>query len=93
MASTGVSHSGSYGTVTIGGTAAVIKAANSQRKSILVQNVHASNVLYIGDDSSVATTTGIRLIAGESIEINDYNGPVYGIASAAGTDVRYLEVG
>ena len=93
MASTGVSHSGSYGTVSIGGTAAVIKAGNAQRKSILIQNVHATQVLYVGDDASVLTTTGIKVSAGESLEIADYNGPVYGIASGAATDIRYFEVG
>lgn len=92
MASTGVSNAASYGTVTIGAAAALIKAAVTTRKSILVQNVHASNTLYVGDDSSVTTANGIRLLSGESIEINDYNGAVYGIASGAGTDVRYFEV-
>lgn len=79
-------------TVTIGATAAVIVAAKASRASIVVQNVHATNVLYVGP-SSVTTANGLRLNPGESIEFTDYTGAIYGIASAAGTDVRYLEVG
>lgn len=93
MASLGSSDRASYGTVAIGATAGVIKAGLSTRRSILIQNVHATQVLYVGDDSSVATSTGIKVAAGESLEIADYNGPVYGIASGADTDVRYFEVG
>ena len=81
-----------YGTVSIGTSAAIIKAAKTIRKSIIIQNVHASQVLYLGTDSSVATTTGLRVAAGESVEFDDYNGVIYGIASGAATDVRYFEV-
>lgn len=80
----------SYGTVTIGGTAAVVKAGNSRRKAIVVQNVHASQDLYLGDDSSVTTSNGLKVAAGESILVPT-TGPIYGIASGAGTDVRYFE--
>lgn len=87
----GTGSKGAYATVSIGTSAAIIKAGRSTRKSVVVQNVHASNDLYVGTDASVATTTGVKLAAGASIEFDDYNGPVYGIASGASTDVRYLE--
>lgn len=93
MAAAGVSHTGSYAAVTIGASAAVVKSGKPSRKSILIQNLHATQVLYLGLDSSVTTSNGLRVAAGESVRIDDYNGPVYGIASGAGTDVRYLEVG
>lgn len=83
----------SYGTVTIGATAALIKAGRAQRNSILVQNVHASNDLYVGLDASVSTSNGIKIAAGQSMEIYDGGSEVYGIASGAGTDVRFMEIG
>lgn len=92
MTAVGVGSNAAYGTVTIGATAGLVKAAWPQRKSIVVQNVHASNVLYLGDDSSVLTTSGLKIAAGESVKLDDFVGDVYGIASAAGTDVRFFEV-
>lgn len=93
MSSTTTSHNAAYGTVAVGAAAVLIRAGNPQRRSVVVQNVHATQVLYVGDDSSVTTAAGLRLNASESIRIDDYNGPVYGIASGAATDVRYFEVG
>lgn len=92
MAAQGVGSTAAYGTVAIGGAAAVIKAAKTTRKSIVVQNVHATQILYVGSDSSVTTSNGLKVAAGASVTLDDYNGPVYGIASGADTDVRYFEV-
>jgi hypothetical protein len=85
-------------TVTIGTAAGLVLADCPGRRSrLVVQNVHASNVLYLGfgaSASSVATSTGVRLAAGESYTDGGdgcYSGAVYGIASAAGTDVRVVE--
>lgn len=82
-----------YGTVTIGATAALIKAGRAPRNSILIQNVHASNNLFIGLDSSVTTANGIKIAAGQSMQFTDSGSEIYGIASAAGTDVRWMEIG
>jgi hypothetical protein len=90
MSSSGI---GAYGTKSIGTSAAVIVDGTSLRRGVVIQNVHATQDLYIGSDSSVATTTGLKIIAGASRELLDYSGPVYGIASGASTDVRYFEVG
>lgn len=92
MASTGVGSNMAYNTVTIGATAGLIKAGLSTRKSITIQNVHASQDLYLGPNSSVTTANGLKVPAGQSAIYEDYNGPVYGIASGAGTDVRYEEI-
>lgn len=83
----------SYGTVSVGATATLIKGAKAVRNSILIQNVHATQTLYVGLDASVLTTTGIRINAGDSMEISDGGAEVYGIASGAATDVRYMEIG
>ena len=79
-------------TATIGATAGSIIAGRSGRRSVVVQNLHASNDLYIGDDANVTTSNGVKVAAGQSISFEEYIGPVYGIASGAGTDVRVLEV-
>lgn len=86
-----VGSTANYGTVSIGGTAALIRAGLTGRKNITIQNVHATQVLYVGDDANVETTTGFRIGAGEQHTFESYNGAIYGIASGAGTDVRYWE--
>lgn len=89
----GGSSTEAYGTVSVGTSALIIKAAKTSRRELVVQNVHGSNVLYIGKDASVTTSTGLRLNPGESRVYTNYTGDVYGIASAASTDVRYEEIG
>lgn len=79
-----------YGTVSTGTTAGLIKAANSRREAIVIKNVHATQVLYVGSDSSVATTTGFKLSAGESTRL-ETKSAIWGIASGAATDTRYFE--
>jgi hypothetical protein len=80
-----------YAAVSIGGTAALIKGARTTRKALIVQNVHASQSLYIGSDASVTTSNGLHVAAGDSILV-PFQGTVYGIASGAATDIRYFEV-
>lgn len=79
-----------YGTVAVGASAVIVKAARMRRESILVQNVHASQVLYLGSDASVTTSNGLKVVAGESVRVRT-KGDIYGIASGAATDVRYFE--
>jgi hypothetical protein len=87
------SSNGSNSAVSIGTSAAQIVDGTSMRRSVVVQNAHASNVLYVGANSSVTTSNGIKIAAGDSISFNDYVGTLYGIASGASTDVRVFEVG
>jgi hypothetical protein len=89
----GVSGTGTGGAISVGTSAATLIAASSRRKSVLLQNVHATNKLYIGLADTVTTSTGVRLNPGEAIEFEDYLGPVYAIADGASTDVRYIQVG
>jgi hypothetical protein len=81
----------SYGTKSITTSASLIAAGRARRDAILVQNVHATQDLYLGPDSSVATSTGIKVAAGQSILVPT-RADVYGIASGAATDTRYWEV-
>lgn len=79
-----------YGAVTVSTSAKEIVASNGMRRRVVVQNNHASNDLYLGDDDSVATTSGLHLVAGDSVELHSPKA-IYGIASAASTDVRYYD--
>lgn len=81
-----------YGAKTIDTSAVLIADSRATRRSITVQNVHASNDLYVGSDSSVTSSNGVKVKAAESLRFDDYSGAVYGIGSAASTDVRYFEV-
>lgn len=80
-----------YNNVSIGTSAALIVAASKLRAGVIVQNAHASNDLYIGSDSDVTTSNGLKVAAGESILLPT-RAVVYGVASGASTDVRYFGV-
>jgi hypothetical protein len=80
-----------YGAKTVTTSAQLIAGARSSREQIAVQNLHATNLLYIGPDSSVTAANGIRIAAGAE-RIVDSRGDVYAIASAASTDVRFWEI-
>lgn len=92
MTAMGVGSNAAYGAVDVDATAEEIVAARTIRKSVIIQNADASVDLYIGDDSSVTTSNGIKVPAGGSITFDDYNGPIYGIGSGADCDVRYMEI-
>jgi len=86
-----------YGSKDVTTSAQLLVAARSFRDAVIIQNVHASNDLYVGPNASVVAgsagtaNSGIKVAAGESIQIPT-RGDVYGIASAASTDVRYWEI-
>jgi hypothetical protein len=77
--------------VSVGTTAVLLCSPNGSRNKVIVQNAHASQNLYVGP-SGVATTTGIQIVPGASVGFDDFNGPLYGIASGAATDTRVLEI-
>lgn len=84
-----------YGNVSVGASAVVVSAAN-RRSRLIVQNNHASQILYLGDDSSVtadATATGgLKIAAGASVTLEGFTGSLYGIASGAATPVAFFEI-
>lgn len=80
-----------YGTVAVADSASLIKAGVTTRRSITIQNNHATQTLHIGNTSAVTTSTGLKIAAGASFTIEDYNGPIYGIASGADTTTNYFE--
>lgn len=70
-------------------TVAEILAANANAVKRLVKN-EGGDVVYIGGDSSVTTSNGFPVSAGEELLINDYSGAIYAI-SAGTTTVEVVE--
>ncbi len=83
-----------YNTVTVQSSGAtLILAANTWRCGLTLYN-NGSVTVYLGTDSSVATTTGMPILAAGSYDFNgwqSYKGALYGIAASATADVRYIE--
>jgi hypothetical protein len=88
-------YNANYGNVSVGSSAVVVAAAKG-RSRIIVQNNHATQILYLGDDANVtadaAATGGLKIAAGASVTLEGFTGNVYGIASGASTPVAYFEV-
>lgn len=84
----------SYNTVTVQSSGAtLVLVANTWRSGITLYN-NGSVTIYIGTDASVATGTGMPMLAGAAYDFNgwqSYKGPLYAIAASATADVRYLE--
>lgn len=84
----------SYNSVTVQSSGAtLVLASNTWRQGITLYN-NGSVTIYIGTDASVATATGIPMLAGAAYDFNgwqQYKGPLYAIAASATADVRYLE--
>lgn len=83
-----------YSTAVIGMVAAVVYAANANRKGFDLQAGlgNAGNV-YIGFDNTVTAANAVAsLVAGQSYSRDDYRGPLFAIASAAGQLLNRSEV-
>lgn len=83
-----------YGEITVGTTATIIIDGNTQRHSYIITN-ESANVVFLGQDSSVTTATGIAIPSGSNLSEDSggtklYCGPIYGVASAS-SKVRYWE--
>lgn len=77
--------------VTVGTVAAVLLAANADRRSMIILN-NSANDIYIGSDATVTTANGLKIAAGQTITIDKApQAAIYAIGSAAGLDVRTLE--
>lgn len=87
----GAGGSPAYAQVAIDNTATLIKAANSTRRSILVQNLDAANDLFLGYDASVSTANaGHQLKPFSAIELYA-EAAIYGIRAAGTGNAAYLE--
>lgn len=65
-------------------TAAQIAQTMYGRRAIEVKNLDSSITIYVGQTSSVTSSTGYPIAAGTSFVFEDYDGPLYAVA-ASGT--------
>lgn len=78
--------------VTVGTDEVLLAAANTDRRSITIQNLGAADI-YIGP-TGVTTATGIKIAASGGIgTLSGTTAALYGISGAAGNDVRVLSEG
>ena len=82
-----------FASVSVGTSAVQVSAGQARRSSILIQNVHASNTVYVGPADTITAENTIQLSAGDSVEFSDVQGPIFAVADGADTDVRFLEFG
>lgn len=75
----------------VGAEAELLVAANASRGKVIIRNTHASQVLYIGEDADVATSTGFRVLAEGGVVELETTAAIYAIASGAATTVEVLE--
>lgn len=80
----------SYGQVTVGTTATLIRPTNLSRLDILVLNDSTTKV-YIGSDDAVTIHNGIPIREGSGIATDSYKGPIYGIVGSGTATVAYME--
>ena len=85
-----------YTNVTVGsGSAVLLVSANSLRLSLIIVN-NGSSSIYIGDDPSVSTATGLVIGSGEKLQEDSggqrtYLGNYYAISEDSTNDIRYWE--
>jgi hypothetical protein len=90
---TSISPSFTTAQVSVGATATLIKAQETakDRYSITIRNI-GSSPMYIGNSSSVTTSTGYPLNPYEAYTFDRNYGPVYGICGTGlSTTASYIE--
>ena len=83
------SSSVSTGQVSVGTTATLVVASNTNRKSVIIRNQGTTDA-YIGD-STVTTTTGLLIKAGDAITLDRTTAAIYAIVASGTTTFGYLE--
>lgn len=86
--------SASYGAVSVGSTATQILPADPGRRGFLISN-NGGQIIYIGFDASVTTSTGIQILPQDKFdqigEHGAYRGAIYGITASSTSDCRFWE--
>ncbi len=78
-----------HGNATVGITSVLLRAANQNRNSLVIQNLGPGS-LYIGT-VSVSTANAPQIAPGGSLALDQSEDDVFTVASLAGTDVRFFE--
>ena len=80
-----------YTQVAVDTSAVQIKAANTNRRAIIIKNIADTNI-YLGSDSAVTVNTGFLLSPGEALMDELYVGAWYAISDVAGGKVAIIEM-
>jgi hypothetical protein len=75
---------------TLSTSSEIISAANELRSRILVKNLDASIVVYVGEATGVTSSTGFPLAAGESVALYT-TAVVYAIAASGTPAIAIVE--
>lgn len=82
--------------VTSVGTSSVKVSPSSSFKSasLVIQNNHASQIVYVGDSTVTSSSYGVQLSSGASVSLDDLSMDmaVYVVASGASTPVSVLAI-
>lgn len=77
--------------VSLSTSAAQIVAANTARQGLVIKNMDAAIVIYLGA-TGVTSSTGYPLAAGESVALSISSGAWFGVAASATPKVAAIEV-
>lgn len=76
------------GNGTVSGTV-VLRAFNSNRSSILIQNLGTAD-LYVGG-SAVSVNDGVQVLAGGEIALDKSNGGAIYVCASGTSNIRFIE--
>jgi hypothetical protein len=79
-----------YDQVSVGTTATTIISANTDEKIRKIENL-GNNTIFIGGANTVSTTNGFPVESGETLDVSDYTGEIFGIVAASTETAGYLE--
>ena len=74
----------------VGTTATSLVAINTARRSVIVQNLDATNNARVGD-TNITTTRGVRLAPGESVTL-ETTAQIFGLAEASTVDFAVTQI-
>lgn len=84
-------HPFQHGQVAVSDTATKVFSSNGSTSSINILNIDTSLTIYIGNSSSVTTSTGYPLAPGASVTVPSTS-DVYGISASGTPKVAYIQV-
>jgi len=79
-----------YNQVSVGNTATSIIPSNTDEKVRTLKNI-GSNAIFVGSDSSVTTSNAFPVEPGETLDVSDFTGEIFGIVAAGTEDANYIE--
>lgn len=85
----------SFGSSTVSIASTQILLPNNGRRVFVIHN-NGSNIIYVGLDSTVLSTSGIGILPQDKWVMNGaqmWQGSVWGITSSGSSDVRYWDIG